>query len=482
MLHSQIIKILGMKRSLIPQSLILLSFFLSSSLAPLAQQKKVDFSQIDKVALKELKETNTPGAAVAVVIGDRIAFAKGFGVSSIETGMPVTPDILFRIGSVTKLFTAFVLVTLSEEGKIKLDVPIGNYVKGLNPQLSQVTAHQLLSHTAGMTDESPSDYGSHEDAALSAYVRSLKQDHFFSEPGKIFSYSNPGFDVAGLVIEEIGGKPYADQMTERLFKPLGMNNSTFRPTVAMTYPLSQGHDALANGKRVVIRPFGDNVEGWPDGFMFSNLNDLARFTIAFMNSGTIDGKQVLLPSVITKLSTPSTDLYSRFGFGNGKYGYGLFIHDYRGVHILWHAGIIPGYGALLQMVPRQHFSVIILANKTGVLLNKTAEKAMELILALEPKPEVKNQPLAISKAELNEYIGTYRNKPMQVELFIREGKLYLKRENGEFPVTKIGAYRFSVTKSGAPDTQEFVMVPANDHTWYLHIGRHALKKIMESSD
>jgi hypothetical protein len=117
-----------------------------------------------------------------------------------------------------------------------------------------------------------------------------------------------------------------------------------------------------------------------------------------------------------------------------------------------------------------------------VLLNKTAEKAMELVLDLQPKPEVKNKPLAISKAELNEYIGIYRNNPMQIEIFVKESKLYLKREDGQFPVTKIGAYRFSVPKSGASDTEEFVMVPANDNIWYLHIGRHALRKVVKRSD
>ncbi len=162
-------------------------------------------------------------------------------------------------------------------------------------------------------------------------MRSLKEDHFFTEPGRIFSYSNPGFDMVGFLIEEVGGKPYADQMNERLFKPLGMNRTTFRPTMAMTYPLSRGHDASEKAKPTVIRPFGDNVAGWPDGFMFSSVDDLARFAIAFMGGGKIDGKQVLTPSVITKLSTPYADLHSYFGFENGRYGYGLFVHDHRGV-------------------------------------------------------------------------------------------------------------------------------------------------------
>src|SRR4029450_3468067 len=120
------------------------------------------------------------------------------------------------------------------------------------------------------------------------------------------------------------------------------------------------------------------------------VNDLARFALAFLDGGKIDGKQVLTTSVITKLSTPYADIHSRFGFENGRYGYGLFVHDHRGVHVVWHAGLIPGFGALLQMVPTQRFAVIVLANKSGALLNKTAEKAMELTLTLEVKVEGKS--------------------------------------------------------------------------------------------
>ena len=468
-----------MKLSFVPLPLMLLSVLLPSASLVLAQQQTVNFTELEKVTLEELKETNTPGAAVAVVSGDRLVFVKGFGVANIETGTPATPDTLFRIGSVTKMFTAAVLVTLAEERQIELHAPIGRYVKGLDSKLSQITAHQLMSHTAGMTDESPSDYGSHDDPALAAFVRSLKDDQFFTEPGEIFSYSNPGFDVAGFLIEEVGGKPYADQMVERLFRPLGMNRTTFRPTMAMTYPLSQGHDASEKAKPTVIRPFGDNVAGWPDGFMFSSVNDLARFAIAFMDGGKIDGKQVLTTSVITKLSTPYADIHSRFGFENGRYGYGLFVHDHRGVRVIWHAGLIPGFGALLQMVPTERFAVIVLANKSGSLLNRTAEKAMELMLPLKAKTEAKpKQALAISEAEISEYVGTYTNKPESAEILMKEGRLVLERENSEFPITKIGKYRFSIIKPRESEPTEFVLVRAADgKTEYLHIGRHALKKV-----
>jgi CubicO group peptidase (beta-lactamase class C family) len=463
-------------------SLVLLSAPLPSASLVFAQQRSVDFAKLEKVALEELKRTNTPGAAVAVVSGDRLVFAKGFGVANVETGAPVTPDTLFRIGSVTKMFTAAVLVTLAENGRFKLDEPIGKYVKGLNLKLSQITAHQLMSHTAGMTDESPSDYGSHDDSALAAYVRSLKEDHFFTEPGRIFSYSNPGFDVTGFLIEEVNRRPYADQMTDRLFKPLGMNSTTFRPTVAMTYPLSQGHHGSGKAKPSVIRPFGDNVAGWPDGFMFSNVNDLARFAIAFMDSDRIDGKQVLTPAVITKLSTPYADLHSRFGFEDGRYGYGLFVHDHRGVRVVWHAGLLPGFGALLQMVPARRFAVIILANRSSSLLNETAEKAMELLLPLEAKAQAKSeQALAVSEPEISEYVGTYTNKPESAEILVKKGKLVLKREDGEFPITKIDNCRFSIIKPSESEAAEFVLVPgANGKAEYLHIGRHALRKVQKA--
>jgi CubicO group peptidase (beta-lactamase class C family) len=246
--------------------------------------------------------------------------------------------------------------------------------------------------------------------------------------------------------------------------------------MAMTYPLSQGHVDSGNKKPTVIRPFGDNVAGWPDGFMFSTVNDLARFAIAFMGSNK--HRDVLKSSMTRKLSTPYVEIHSPFGFGNGRYGYGLFVHDYRGVRVVWHAGLIPGFGALLQMVPAQHVAVIVLANKSGALLNKTAEKAMELMLPLNDKTSSEpKEPRAISSKEISEYVGTYTNNPERAEIVVKEHKLVLKLRDGEFPITKIGDYRFSIKRANESKAQEFVLVTAADGTVeYLHMERHALKK------
>src|SRR5262245_22168541 len=166
------------------------------------QQPKPDFGELEKVALAELAETNTPGAALGVVSGDRLVFARGFGVSNVETGSTVTPDMLFRLGSTTKMFTAAAVVTLAEEGKLKLDEPIGKYAKGLSPKIAGLTAHQLLSHTAGLKDDAQM-FGRHDDEALADTVRALKDDFLFAAPGRIYSYSNPGYWLAGYLIEAV---------------------------------------------------------------------------------------------------------------------------------------------------------------------------------------------------------------------------------------------------------------------------------------
>jgi hypothetical protein len=155
------------------------------------------------------------------------------------------------------------------------------------------------------------------------------------------------------------------------------------------------------------------------------------------------------------------------------------VNDHRGVRVVWHAGLLPGFGALLQMVPIQRFAVIVLANKSEALLNKTAEKAMELFLPLEAETQAKpKQALAFSEAEISDCVGKYANKPQSAEILVKEGKLILKQQDGAFPITKIGDYRFSITKPSESGAEEFVLVRGGDGKGeYLHIGRHALKKV-----
>ena len=130
-------------------------------------------------------------------------------------------------------------------------------------------------------------FGRHDDAALKDGVRAWTPDYLFAPPGRVYSYSNPGYWLAGYVVEQVSGKAYADQLNEALFKPLGMQSTTLRPTVAVTWPLSQGHEGQPPK---VIRPFADNAGNWPAGSIFSSVNDQSRWVIALLNGGKLEGQ------------------------------------------------------------------------------------------------------------------------------------------------------------------------------------------------
>jgi CubicO group peptidase (beta-lactamase class C family) len=411
----------------------------------------VDYRVLDKLVADELKEKHTPGAVVAVVSGDRVVYAKAFGMANVETNAPMLQDMLFRIGSTTKMFTAAALVRLSEAGKIKLNEPIGNRVKGLSPGLAQRTPHYLLSNSAGVSDFAP-PFISQDDEALGRMVRGWKDDVLFAEQGEIYSYSSPGFWLSGFVVEQLSGKPYADAMDELLFKPLGMSRTTLRPLMAMTYPMANGHNVSAEGAPAIIRPFFNNVAQWPAGSIFSNANDLSRFVIAFMNDGRIEGRQVLSPELIAQMSQPEVAVP---GETDSYYAYGLTTFKYQGLQFVAHGGFSRGYGSMIQMVPSKKFAVIVLTNKSGETMRRTLNKASELGLGLKDEKPDRSKPAPLTAAEMEQYVGTYAGTT-KWEVYLKEGKLFVKNDGNDYALTNSGPHKFTF---GNENENEMVFVP-----------------------
>ena len=402
------------------------------------QAKAIDFAELEKAIEAELKTGHTPGAAVAVVSGDRIVFAKGFGVTSAEEGgRAVTPDTLFRMGSTTKMFTAAALVTLASEGKIRLDAPIGNYVKNLPPKLAALTAHQLLSQSSGLRDFATT-VTSDDDAALGKNIRAWNDELFFTEPNRIYSYSSPNYWLAGFIVEELTGKPYSDAMRELVFKPLGMGHTTLRPLEAMTYPLALGHN-VEKGSAVVIRPIANNVAKYPGGSIYSSVNELARFAVAMLNGGRLEGRQALAPLVVEELPKPQFYLP---GEERAFYGYGLLGFESGGVKTVSHGGVSSGYGSTILFVPEHKFAVIVLTNRNGDTLARTRRLAMQLALPLKPDPAEEPKPQPPGADELKRYAGKYTHAPQTWEVFVKDGKLFLKEDGKDFELTKLGRDRF----------------------------------------
>ena len=413
-----------------------------------------DFGPVEQSARAELAKLNIPGAAVAIVQGERVIFAKGFGTANVETGEAVRPDMLFRLGSTTKMFTAAALVGLAVEGKIDLNAPVSRYIQDLPPRLSQVTANQLLSHTAGIQDVAPM-YGSHDETALALGIHSWNDSWLFTSPGRIFSYSNPGYWMAGYLVEVLTGKPYADAMDVRIFQPLGMERTTLRPFVAMTYPLAQGHEEIG-GKCRIARPAADNAASWPAGSIFSNTTDLARFVMAFLNDGRIGGKQVLSPKTIALLSSP----HAPYPDSPDAYGYGLTIRKLRGVSVLEHGGSRMGYGSFIAMAPGQRVGVIVQTNRSGANLPATVDKALEMLLPLEKLEEHKPKPaLAVTAADMARNAGLYQNGEQRIEIVARDGRLFMKQRERETPLLKHSDTRYAAEgRAGG----EFILIAGAD--------------------
>ncbi len=443
--------------------------FVSSGRAP--AQNTADFTNVEKVALEELKQTNTPGAAVAIVRGDQILMARGFGLANVETGEAVSAEMLFRLGSTTKMLTATALTILADEGRVKLDVPIGTYLEGINARLAKVTAHQLLTHPAGVRDEAPM-FGLHDETALGAGIRAMDEGMLFAPPDDVFSYSNPGYWIAGYLAEVVAGKPYADVMQEKLFTPLGMLRTTLRPTLAMTYPLAQGH----SNNREIIRPAADNAASWPAGSVFSSVKDLSRFVMALLNDGRVDGKQVLPAAVVKRITTGYVDYPGREA---AKYGYGVAIGTFRGARIIEHGGSRSGYGSLIRLLPEHKVGVIVLANRNGASLSRTATAALESVVTLPPaRTEPALKPVPTTAAEIEEYAGAYsQTATPTVELVVKDGQLYVKTGASLLPVTKIGPNRFAASRAGASPLEFTVTRGKDGKTLYLTQGTRAVRKI-----
>jgi CubicO group peptidase (beta-lactamase class C family) len=403
--------------------------------------------------MEELQATQTPGAAVAVVLGDQVIFSHGYGVASVETGAPITPDMLFRLGSTTKMFTASAVVSLAVEGKIDLNGPVSRYISGLDPAIGQLTANQLLSHTSGLHDEAPM-FGSHDETALGIGIHAWKADFLFAPPGRIYSYSNPGYWLAGYLAETVSGKPYADVVAERIFGPLGMTRSTLRPTMAMTFPMAQGHE-IRDGKPAVIRPAADNASGWPAGSIFSSALELSRFVIAFMNDGRVDGRQVLPPKLIAIMSSPHADIPG----GDDHYGYGLDLATSRGVHWVEHGGSRAGYGSTIRMAPEQKFAVIIVANRSGSGMPRLADAISDSMLTLDRKWGAEPTIHLLDADEIHRCAGIYVNGTSKVRLEADGGALKATMDGRAERFSKAAVKYLLADPNGTGEPLKLALVP-----------------------
>ncbi|HEX5504460.1 MAG TPA: serine hydrolase domain-containing protein [Thermomicrobiales bacterium] len=310
-----------------------------------------------------------PGLALAVVGGGEVIYARGFGVTSVEDGgLPVTPYTLFQIGSITKSLTGTLVMRLVDAGALDLDRPVTAYLPDLTlgqPDVAgRVTLRRLLSHTAGLPfDQITPDrlYGSRDPDALAAYVRDeLPRRPLVAAPGARWSYSNPGIILAARVAEVVTGRTYPELLRELVCAPLVMARTTVDPTVALTYPLAQGHELAEDGALRVRHRAADNAAQYPAAFAYSTALDLANFALLHLGGGRFGGERVLTPASVAAMHEP----HAARGEGPGTaYGLTFFLDDFRGRRKVGHPGSVAPYASLLALLPDEGLGVVLLCNR-----------------------------------------------------------------------------------------------------------------------
>lgn len=367
---------------------------------------------VEATMKKELKDKKIPGAVMGVVDRGTITCLIAAGTANTETGETVTTDMLFRLGSTTKMFVAMAALLAAHDGRLDLRTPVGEYLPDVTPALRVVTLQQILTHTAGIQDEAPM-FGPDDDGALAREISSWTDERRFLEPGESFSYSNPGYWLAGRILEVVDKKPFADVIRDRILRPVGMTRSTFRPEEAARYPLSAPHDRDQN----VVSPAPNHAGTWPSGSLYSSVPELLRFASAIINGGMLDGKRVFPSSVVRTFLTPQVPIDARPGV---RYGYGLMHQMYRGMRDAFHTGARIGFGSIIDFSPDSNVAVVVIGNRTGSLLTSTIRAGYATRLELGPLDEedFSGGDYITDPSKMTPFLGMYVNNPGIAELEI----------------------------------------------------------------
>lgn len=434
------------------------------------------FAALERTVLAEMRAQHVPGVQVAIVKDGRLVYDRAFGVASVETREKLTPETVFKIASTTKMYTA---AAVAKAAGGRLDEPISKILPTLQEDVGRLTLRQLLSHTSGFLDTSPAEGSQDEDTMLASASTYGKQS-FFTEPGEVYSYANPDYELAGMLLSKMTGKRYADAVGDALFMPLDMTRTTFRPTMAMTYPLAVGHayDEETKGLHVV-RPLTNNVLRWPSGGIFTTADQMTHFCAMLMDGGRWNGKQVLSPDVVKEMLTPNPK--TRIGDATRWYSLGLNIVEERGLTFVQHAGGTDGYGSVVRMVPSLHLAIVMLMNATNANLPKSYDAAVEAFQKLAPEPaELAPQPWTAE--DLQRFAGTYKNGNLVFEVLAKDGGLVLNTGDEDLRVTKLNDHLLSL-KHGNPSLAVSILAVDLPVTFgpdgrpkYLHFVGRALRR------
>jgi CubicO group peptidase (beta-lactamase class C family) len=349
-----------------------------------------------KTRLEQIANSYTPNNAfmgtVLVVEGDRVLLDKGFGMASLEWQLQNSPDAKFRLGSLTKQFTATLVLLLQQDGKLNINDPVSKYLSGSPPAWAKITLANLLGHTSGIPNFTSFkefqawSMSPHTPEEEIAFFRDKPLDF---EPGSKFDYSNSNFIMLGVVIEKVSGKKYGDLLHERIFEPLGMNDSGLDRDELVLPRRAVGYRPGAHG--IEVARSESMTIPWSAGSIYSTTSDLLKW-----EHGLFGGK-ILNAESLKLMTTP----------GKGNYGLGVFIENHDGVQVVSHGGGIEGFNTHLAYAPEKQIAVVVLSNVNGGAPGSMGGQLMDTVLGKPVVLASERKPAPISKEELTKFVGVY---------------------------------------------------------------------------
>jgi CubicO group peptidase (beta-lactamase class C family) len=385
------------------------------------------FPEIEQAFLTWAERVHAPGAVMGIIVDGELVWLRATGIADVQAKTTVTPESVFRIASMTKSFTAVAILQLRDAGKLSLDDPVSQYVPELaglkypTQDSPVLTIRHLLTHSEGFPEDNP--WGdrqlAQDQATMSAWMRAGIP--FSTVPGTSYEYSNYGFAILGQIIERVAKQPYDRYVTDRIFRPLGMRDSTFEGS---TIPAER----IAHGYRWADNSWGPEPE-LPHGTfgamggLWTSARDLAKYVAFHMAAWPPrDGADTgpLKRSSLREMHQAARWLPARASRASvdqplelsvAAYGYGLRISQTcRFRHVVSHGGGLPGYGSLMMWLPEHSVGLIGMANVTYAgwsgVFNSTL-RAMAATGALQRRVPVPSEALLTAKADVSRLIGRW---------------------------------------------------------------------------
>ncbi len=391
-----------------------------------------DFArQVDNV-LSQFFSKNRPGASVIVKKKGEVLFRRGYGLADLEHTIPIEPDMVFRIASLTKQFTAVLIMQLVEQGKISLDDEIIKFFPPYLTQGNKVTVTHLLTHTSGIKNfHELDDFQEHlhKDFTLLEMIDRFKNEPLDFTPGERYRYSSSGYLVLGAILEKVTGKTYEENLKEKIFIPLGMKNSyigrndTIIPRRVRGYTLEDG--------RIYNIMQGNLTQTLSSGSLAMSVDDMAIWDDALYTD--------------TLLSDQSKErMWTPFVLNDGRsgnYGFGWELTEFLEHKLISHTGSIDGFTSAAIRVPDEHIFIAVFFNfwppdPSPAFL---AKRILSIALGVPEK-----QPLDMSVEHYQKYVGTYKteNKRITFVVEIEDRSLFLTINRSRFEILPESETRF----------------------------------------